>query len=112
MNARQQQIEKLIKKMRQMSSKLTNAQIADRKARLEFEQYLKQGKTEEQTMFTRQHYKAIAEIVKEERTGYEARHQPSAYVAACNAIAESLMYYFAADNPRFDRDQFLIACGI
>jgi len=63
-------------------------------------------------MFTRQHYKAIAEIVRETSDVYD--HPNLIYFEAIptKTFADKLADYFAADNPRFDRDQFLIACGI
>ena len=46
---------------------------------------------------TKKHYEAIAEIVMTYRK---------------EAIPEKLADYFAQDNPRFNRDMFLAACGI
>jgi hypothetical protein len=54
-------------------------------------------------MFTRQHYKAIAAIIEENR-----RCVPANSVGY--GIAEDLARYFAADNPRFSREKFLAAC--
>lgn len=48
--------------------------------------------------FTKQHYIAIAGILKGGGTVVE--------------IAKQLAALFAADNPRFDRTRFLTACGI
>lgn len=62
-------------------------------------------------MFTRQHYKAIAEIIKAQKdlTGVFAGKQFAAQ--KIDDIATGLADYFAKDNPRFDRDKFLQACG-
>lgn len=59
-------------------------------------------------MFTRQHYKAIAEIVKKNtaRTG-----EIMVYIKRADVVCD-LADYFAQDNPRFDRDRFLEACGL
>lgn len=60
-------------------------------------------------MFTRQHYKAIAEIVKlcsgpDIHHGYQTTHTAD--------LVDGLADYFAQDNPRFDRAKFRAACGI
>ena len=59
-------------------------------------------------MFTRQHYKAIAEIIKtgtyEDRSSYK--------VIDIELLTGNLADYFAQDKPRFDRQKFLDACGI
>jgi len=47
--------------------------------------------------FTRQHYKAIADILQSILADYDT----------CCKFAD----YFATDNERFDRDRFLEACG-
>ena len=74
------------------------------------------AKQEEQTMLTKKHFKAIAEIVSESQdlvcaddlahlsTGLW-RIKPHDF---CNKLAD----YFAADNPQFDRERFLSACGL
>lgn len=54
-------------------------------------------------MLSRKDYKAIAEIMKTESRGYET---------IPDRISEKLADYFAQDNPRFDRDRFLAACGL
>lgn len=58
-------------------------------------------------MLSRQHYKAIAEIIKGNDTGERVSTR-----LVCLDIAEELANYFAQDNPRFDRQKFLAACGI
>jgi len=66
-------------------------------------------------MFTRQHYKAIAEIIKEET---QDANQPADGLDGLYAtrraglnIAQRLARYFTKDNLRFDRTKFLITCG-
>ena len=49
-------------------------------------------------MFTRKHYKAIAEIL--------AQHKVNSEVVA------DFAGYFAADNERFNKQQFYNACGL
>ena len=55
-------------------------------------------------MFTRKHYKVFAEIIESNRgDGVEY---------TLDQIASELADYFEQDNPRFDRDKFIKACGI
>lgn len=62
-------------------------------------------------MFTRKHYKAIAEIIKKRlNLNQGTRHTPRFLYA--DEVADDLADYFAGDNPRFDRERFLTACGI
>ena len=62
-------------------------------------------------MFTRQHYKAIAEIIE-----YATNEDPANACYGCRypqtVIATCLADYFAKDNSRFDREKFLEACGL
>jgi len=60
-------------------------------------------------MLTRQHYKAIARIIKEAREDYRGG-TPTELVLS--TISTQLADYFAADNPRFDGNRFLEACAI
>lgn len=55
-------------------------------------------------MLTRKDYKAIAEIIKA-NTNNEC-------AAGAYNIGLELADYFAKDNPRFDKDKFLKACGL
>ena len=66
-------------------------------------------------MFTRIHYKAIAGIIKRNRTRIRIEDVaqlnnglPCLRPATIGDIAD----YFEQDNPRFDRDKFMKACGI
>jgi len=59
-------------------------------------------------MFTKQHYKAIAEIVK----NHSFHDHFNKLVVDTEEISQKLADYFAADNERFNRDKFLKACGI
>ena len=56
--------------------------------------------------FSKQHYIALAKIVKEAREG--GGHS----CEIVNMMAVRLADYLASDNPRFDRAQFATACGL
>lgn len=66
-------------------------------------------------MFTRQHYKAIAEIISRNQDRLRVSD-----VADCENglpcihldIIGDLTDYFAKDNPQFDRERFLAACEL
>lgn len=66
-------------------------------------------------MFTRQHYKAIAGIIKDGANS-TGRDPHSQFVKGREStqvyIAVNLADYFAIDNPRFNRDKFMAACGL
>jgi len=63
-------------------------------------------------MLSRKHYKAIAETIKEHYHGNNGPNGTTTeqYVI-CN-IASDLAHYFATDNPQFNRQKFLDACGL
>ena len=61
-------------------------------------------------MFTKQHYKAIAGIVEQNAHKAEIDQTESFWIVA--NIARDLADYFTKDNLQFDRDRFLVACGI
>jgi len=69
-------------------------------------------------MFTKRHYKAIAEIIKNNtctalpEPNHDTLIRIDAHKEAGIWIALNLADYFAEDNPRFDRQRFLAACGI
>lgn len=58
-------------------------------------------------MFTKQHYKAIAKIVKDNTT-IDSRNE---YVMNVDFLMNDLADYFVKDNKLFDREKFLTACG-
>lgn len=62
---------------------------------------------------TKKHFKAIAEIIKQEResTPGESRYEQGC-VDTANSIGRELASFCATMNPRFDRAKFLTACGI
>ena len=61
-------------------------------------------------MLTKQHYEAIAEIVKES-WDYDSCGQTMSRVCY-NRISKRLADYFTRDNLRFNRQKFLDACGV
>jgi len=67
-------------------------------------------------MFTKQHYKAIANIIKEAKEDYRVCQDsfgcgtPSELVLSM--IEARLSDYFAKDNPCFDAYKFFEACTI
>jgi hypothetical protein len=58
---------------------------------------------------TKRHFEAIARILKE-RSEATRGNDFDGFVQV-DAIADALADFFAAENPRFDRLRFLIACG-
>lgn len=67
-------------------------------------------------MFTRQHHRAIAEIVKKNTILGECQTTlpkvSRTYRNTQRLMANDLADYFEQGNPRFDRQKFLEACGI
>lgn len=62
---------------------------------------------------TKKHYEAIADVVCRINLEYSGNTTIHKYVRTSNRVtARRLADYFATDNPRFDRDKFLTACGI
>ena len=59
-----------------------------------------------------QHYKAIAGIVKDEIEYAKCFASQRFAVDICKECATKLADYFAKNNPRFDREKFLEACGL
>lgn len=55
-------------------------------------------------MLTKEDYKAIAEIIK--------MYNNSECAAGAYNIARTLVRYFSKDNPQFNENKFLKACGI
>lgn len=61
---------------------------------------------------TRKHFEAIALIIKNARIPNAAAGFDDGFDAGVEDVATSLADYFAGENPRFDREKFLTACGI
>lgn len=56
-------------------------------------------------MFTRKYYEAIAEVVKGEAN-------PAYGSCVTRTLVDRFADLFEKDDPRFDRDRFLAACGL
>ncbi len=64
-------------------------------------------------MITKKDFKAIAEIIEAEFTAYDAIGEDDTEGKHATAsIAGHLAYYFATQNPNFDRERFMEACGL
>lgn len=68
-------------------------------------------------MVTKKDFKAVAEIIKSESLQGKKPIDGSAsvmYAIQCvgSDIAKELADYFATQNPRFDCDRFMEACGL
>ena len=53
---------------------------------------------------TRKHFEALAAIINQNRFDGSRKE-------ACYSIADDMADFFAEENPRFNREQFLTACG-
>lgn len=65
------------------------------------------GKDKRMIKLTKQQYKAIAEIFK-----HNFELDWSSDTVRFQETVEDLADYFAKDNPQFDQDKFLEACGL
>lgn len=66
---------------------------------------------------TRKHYRETAEMIRSVVDDTPAHSDLEGFIAtgrmqATRSIARSLASMFAEDNPQFDRDKFLDACGL
>lgn len=62
-------------------------------------------------MLTKKDFKAVAEIIRKRKNRCELdRHLQAGF--GVDAIKCDLADYFATQNPRFDRDKFMQACGL
>jgi hypothetical protein len=59
--------------------------------------------------FTRRHYQQIADAIDGARAGFD---HDGACRFGVEYVAEALSALFAEDNPRFNRQRFMAACGI
>lgn len=62
-------------------------------------------------MMSRKHYELLAAALREARRDEDFELEPGADGVAtiiCRHLADAL----ASDNPRFDRERFLKACGV
>lgn len=71
------------------------------------------SQTKQGVMMTRKTYVATAAVVRRELDGLAGMATVPATLCRLTLLgtAEGLADMFAADNPRFDRDRFLDACG-
>lgn len=60
---------------------------------------------------TKKNFEAIARILKANQVELHSDFDRG-YIAGVEGIAHELADHFAVENPRFNRDQFLTACGI
>lgn len=62
---------------------------------------------------TKKDYEAIAKVIHRCLLGERPYDEWEAgFVAGARSIALDLTQIFEADNPRFDREKFLRACGV
>lgn len=64
---------------------------------------------------TKKHFEAIARTIRDEFEATLPSSDPEFIRGAAYALeetAKSLADYFARENPRFNRAQFLTACGL
>ena len=61
------------------------------------------------TRFTRCHYIQVADAIDGERSRFDT---DGACRFGVECVAEALAAMFSEDNPRFDRDRFIVACGV
>lgn len=66
-------------------------------------------------MTSKRDYTKIASVIKDERTRITRSIHSDVVVtvgASTRRVANALADYFQEDNPRFDREKFLHACGL
>ena len=63
-------------------------------------------------MLTKKDSKAVAEIIKSLCDWRTTHNHPDSYYYGVRDVAEKLADYFTTQNPRFDHDQFMKACGL
>lgn len=66
-------------------------------------------------MMTKKNYEAIAQTISDEFEATMSKSSPDFIRGAAYGVeetAKSLADYFKRDNPRFDREKFLAACGL
>ena len=62
-------------------------------------------------MFSKQHYKAIASIIKESTMYTDDRESNFTVIPKVRLVTE-LCHVFQEDNPLFDKEKFSKACGL
>ena len=61
---------------------------------------------------TRKHYVAIARILSARLEAAQSSSSTRAAAVSIELIALDMADYFASENPQFDRERFLHACGV
>lgn len=68
--------------------------------------------------YQRRHFEMVAATIKAEVDAYNYSETQGyldpgdTAIASINNIAQGFMRVFSADNPRFDAERFLSACGL
>ena len=61
--------------------------------------------------FQKQHYEAIAKIIKENTDDHYDSEEGVCFDFLDTDLITQLVNYFEKDNPKFDKERFLKACG-
>lgn len=61
---------------------------------------------------TKKHFTAIAKIIKDNSTTIEKADGTIMHVLPYSDTINALSDYFESENPQFDHDRFMEACGI
>ena len=61
---------------------------------------------------TRKHFEAIARIIATNKVETPAAGFDEGFDAGVSVVASDLADYLATQNPNFDRQRFLTACGL
>jgi len=62
--------------------------------------------------YNTRHYDDLAKFLRAEPEGIAAVHSKHLMLESKRRVAERLADHLAADNPQFDRERFLKACGV
>lgn len=57
-------------------------------------------------------YQAVADALNDLRASFTQDNSPTSRMATLHTMARALCRVFEKDNPRFDEDKFLAACGL
>lgn len=64
-------------------------------------------------MLSKKHYEAIAVIIEKYKSGVSGPVvSADVFQIFADNLCQDLADYFKQDNPRFDRERFLKACGV
>jgi len=59
-------------------------------------------------MMTKKHFEKIASIFKEDNVSWRVELELNTY----NRLAHKMADFFATENPQFNKEKFLQACGV